>query len=68
MADMPEFSNWQEAWEWHAQQTQNAYKQLSEAELLRQIQEGRYDPYYQIWYNLREIGSLASCADRKSVV
>lgn len=62
MADMPEFGNWQEAWEWHAQQTQNAYAQLSEAELLRQIQEGRYDPYYQIWYNLREIGSLASCA------
>jgi len=62
MANMPEFSNWQEAWEWHALQTQNAYAQQSEVELLRQIQNRQYDPYYQIWYNLREIGSLAASA------
>ncbi len=62
MADMSEFSNWQEAWEWHAQQTQNEYAKLSEAKLLRKIQKRQYDPYYQIWYSLRQIGSLAASA------
>ena len=62
MAKIPEFSNWQDAWEWHAQQTQNDFAKLSEAKLLRKIQKRQYDPYYQIWYSLREIGSLATCA------
>ena len=62
MAKIPEFSNWQDAWEWHAQQTQNDFAKLSEAKLLRKIQRRQYDPYYQIWYSLREMGSLATCA------
>ncbi len=62
MANIPEFSNWQEAWEWHAQQTQNDFAQMSEAKLLRKIQKRQYDPYYQIWYSLREMGSLATSA------
>jgi hypothetical protein len=62
MAKIPEFSNWQEAWEWHAQQIQNDYAKQSEAELLRKIQKRQYDPYYQIWYSLGQIGSLANCA------
>jgi len=62
MANIPEFSNWQEAWEWHAQQTQNDFAKLSEAKLLRKIQKRQYDPYYQIWYSLREMGSLANSA------
>lgn len=62
MAKIPEFSNWQEAWEWHAQQTQNDFAQMSEAKLLRKIQKRQYDPYYQIWYSLREMGSLATSA------
>ena len=62
MAKIPEFSNWQDAWEWHAQQTQNDFAKLSEAKLLRKIQRRQYDPYYQIWYSLREMGSLANSA------
>lgn len=62
MAKIPEFSNWQEAWEWHAQQTKGDYDQQTEAELLKRIQKRQYDPYYQIWYSLGEIGSLLNCA------
>lgn len=62
MAKMPDFSNWQEAWEWHAQQTQNEYAQMSEAKLLRKIQKRQYDAYYQIWYSLGQIGTLAASA------
>ena len=62
MANIPEFSNWQEAWEWHAQQTQNDFAKLSEAKLLRKIQKRQYDPYYQIWYSLCEMGSLFNSA------
>ncbi|MCL4869771.1 MAG: hypothetical protein KJ063_12460 [Anaerolineae bacterium] len=58
----PEFSHWKEAWEWHAQETARSLEQESEASLLAQIQDGRYDPYYQIWYSLREKGTLANCA------
>lgn len=38
MTKIPKFSNWQEAWEWHAQQTENDYAKQPEAELLRKIQ------------------------------
>ena len=62
MAKIPEFSNWQEAWEWHAQQTQNEFAGQSETKLLKKIQKRQYDPYYQIWYSLRQIGSLANSA------
>ena len=62
MAKRPEFSNWQEAWEWYAHQAKDAYAQESETELLERIQKRQYDPYYQIWYSLGELGSLASCA------
>lgn len=62
MTKMPEFGNWQEAWEWHAQQTQNDLAKQSEAALLKKIQKRQYDAYYQIWYSLRQVGSLANCA------
>jgi len=62
MTKIPEFSNWQEAWEWHAQQTQNDLAKQSEAALLKKIQKRQYDPYYQIWYALRQSGSLENCA------
>ena len=58
----PQFSNWKDAWEWHATQEAEAYGQQTEAELLEQIRQRQYDPYYQIWYNLRQVGSLATCA------
>ena len=58
----PEFTNWKDAWEWHAVQAAEAYSQQSEAELLEMIRQRQYDPYYQIWYNLRDVGSLATCA------
>ena len=62
MNEPPEFSHWKEAWEWYASQTGQAYDQLSEGELLQQIEAGRYDGYYTIWYSLRRKGSLARSA------
>lgn len=62
MGEMPEFSNWQEAWEWHAQQTEQTYAKQSEATLLKKILNRQYDPYYQIWYSLGKVGTLANCA------
>ena len=58
----PPFDNWKDAWEWHAVKAAEAFATQSEATLLAEIQAGRYDPYYQIWYSLREVGTLESCA------
>jgi hypothetical protein len=60
--DPPPFENWKEAWEWHAVKAAEAFAAESEESLLAKIQAGQYDPYYQIWYSLREIGTLATCA------
>ncbi len=60
-ADEPEpppITNWQDAWEWHAKQTAEAFDDLSEEALLHRIQARRYDGYYQIWYVLAEKGTL----------
>lgn len=62
MSELPEFTNWKDAWEWHAQQTQKSLAKESEAHLLERIQARQYDPYYQIWYNLREQSTLAHAA------
>lgn len=59
---VPEFSHWKEAWEWHAGQTAKAFAAESEDTLLAAIQAGRYDHYYQIWYSLREMATLAKSA------
>lgn len=58
----PEFTNWQEAWEWHAMQTHRAYEEESLADLLRQIEARQYDGYYVIWNSIRQKGTLAECA------
>lgn len=58
----PEFTNWQEAWEWHAMQTHRAYEEESLADLLRQIEARQYDGYYVIWDSIRQKGTLAECA------
>jgi hypothetical protein len=58
----PEFTNWKDAWEWHAGQAAQSYAEQSAEELLEMIRQRQYDPYYQIWYNLREVGTLAQCA------
>jgi hypothetical protein len=60
--EMPDFTNWQEAWEWHARQTSDAFAELSEDELLQLAQEGRYDGYYTLWDNLAAKASLAKAA------
>ena len=62
MSKIPEFSNWQDAWEWHAGQTANTLNANSVNHLLRQIKARKYDPYYQIWYALRAKATLAECA------
>ncbi|MCW5876374.1 MAG: hypothetical protein KIS85_05760 [Anaerolineales bacterium] len=58
----PIFSNWQEAWEWHARETYKHFAQQPEDKLLAQIAAGSYDEYYTIWYSLREKTSLAQAA------
>lgn len=60
--EQPEFSNWKDAWEWHAGQAAQAYDEQTVEELLEMIRQRQYDPYYQIWYNLRDKGTLATCA------
>ncbi|MCI0575666.1 MAG: hypothetical protein L0331_05595, partial [Chloroflexi bacterium] len=60
--ETPEFTHWKDAWEWHAARTGKKLDAQSEEKLLAQIQAGRYDDYYQIWYSLRKKGSLARCA------
>jgi hypothetical protein len=62
MDDPPQFNHWKDAWEWHADQADKFYAGQSEEQLLAWIAEGQYDAYYQIWYNLREIGRLKNCA------
>lgn len=57
----PPFNNWQEAWEWHAVKAAESFATQSKAGLLTEIQAGRYDPYYQIYYSLREVRTLATC-------
>lgn len=56
--EMPVFGNWKEAWEWHAQQMEKEYAGTSDDHLLHLIQQGQLDPYYQIWYSLRDKTSL----------
>ncbi|HZU86446.1 MAG TPA: hypothetical protein VFF78_03115 [Anaerolineaceae bacterium] len=62
MDEPPQFSHWKEAWEWYADQASKHFAQQSEAQLLEQIAAGQYDAYYTIWYTLRQIGSLKTCA------
>ncbi|MCW5878891.1 MAG: hypothetical protein KIS80_08505 [Anaerolineales bacterium] len=58
MSEPPQFSNWQEAWEWHARQTADYFAHQSAEQLLAEIDAGNYDGYYTIWYSLREKTSL----------
>ena len=60
--DPPEFTNWQEAWEWHASQTAQSYADLPVADLLARIRGGHYDHYYTIWSSLARRATLAEAA------
>lgn len=62
MTQEPHFSNWKDAWEWHAQQTHEDLARYSVPELLERIRAGRYDPYFTIWYVLREKATLSQSA------
>lgn len=62
MSEPPEFTNWQQAWEWYASQTADNLANQSIDYLLQLIQERQYDAYYTIWYTLREKATLAQCA------
>jgi hypothetical protein len=58
----PAFTNWKEAWEWHAEEAAKEMDALPEARLLELIQQREYDPYYQIWHSLAKVGNLATAA------
>lgn len=59
---IPAFTDWKEAWEWHSEQAANEMDQMPEAKLLEMIQNRQYDQYYQIWYSLAKVGTLANAA------
>lgn len=61
-ADPPEFTNWQEAWEWHATQTSSAYNERSTVELLNLVRAGCYDGYYTVWDSIANKYTLAEAA------
>jgi hypothetical protein len=61
-ADPPEFTNWQEAWEWHAAQTAAAHDERSAAELLEMVRSGHYDGYYTVWDSIATKSTLAEAA------
>lgn len=58
----PRFTNWQEAWEWHARETRDFYATQDADALLAQIRAGHYDEYYTIWYAVAEKSTLAEAA------
>jgi hypothetical protein len=60
--DEPEFSNWKDAWEWHATQTHDDLRRWPPADLLRAADAGHYDAYYTLWDAIRERCSLADAA------
>lgn len=54
--EQPQFDNWKDAWEYHAGQQHDAYRQFTAAELLKELRTKGPDPYYSIWYALKEKG------------
>jgi hypothetical protein len=50
----PSFTNWQEAWEYEAQQNAQTFTNFSNEQLLAYIQQGFSDPFFVVW---QEIGS-----------
>ena len=60
--EMPEFTNWKDAWEWHAQQTHTNFSQHTEDELLRKIEQRHYDQFYTIWDALANCGTVEKSA------
>jgi hypothetical protein len=60
--DEPEFSNWKDAWEWHATQTHEDLRTWQPADLLRAADAGHYDAYYTLWSAIRERCTLAEAA------
>ena len=62
MDETPEFTNWRDAWDWHAEQTRHALQQESDDVLLKRIAAGHYDSYFAIWYVLRDKTTLARAA------
>lgn len=59
----PEFTNWQDAWEWHAQQTSNTLYDLSEDELLELLEARHFDAYYSLWSVVK-----AKCTPQKAAL
>lgn len=53
----PEFDNWKDAWESNAKQVQDAFLNLSEAELLEMIKNDQIDMFYQIWGAITQKGT-----------
>ena len=58
----PEFTNWKDAWEWHATQTHRSLLEWTAAELLAAADAGRYDGYYTLWDAIRARCTLGEAA------
>lgn len=63
MEKEPKFSNWKEAWNYYASKSTNEYKAMSEDELIKLIQAGKWDLYYSIWSAIGENGTISKSAE-----
>jgi hypothetical protein len=62
MPDEPAFSNWQEAWEYHARAELDDLRTLPAADLLAAVRAGRFGGYYVLWDAIAEQADLAEAA------
>lgn len=62
MSETPEFSNWQEAWEYHARAELDDLGTRPAAELLALVRAGRFGGYYVLWDAIAERASLPEAA------
>ncbi len=56
--EKPQFSNWQEAWEYYAGRANKTFNQLPESELLELIKQRKFDLYYTIWDAIGNKGTI----------
>ena len=58
----PTFSNWREAWNYYATQSETDYSQLTETELLEIIKDERWDMFYSNWEVIGKKGTMKNSA------
>ncbi|NTV64789.1 MAG: hypothetical protein HGA65_14850 [Oscillochloris sp.] len=62
MSDEPEFSNWQEAWEYYARSELDHLRAQSVDDLLAAVRAGHFGGHYVLWDAIAERASLGQVA------